>query len=266
MSEDNPIQKLHNLAETLGGIFKPYPKVGEHPIGYILVHTGNSEGPYDYDGIVNTLAPEFEAGDLQVESDCWSLDIDWAQITIPSDIDAAGFTNSTESPDEYYHQTALVSNTNYPPLSLRFYNAGNVVGKLTWDESKQAFDFQGGLTESAEKFMEVLTNVFRGELNTIAQKNLEKEISDFEVAIADAATSALDNSNTTYPTKRIYPIMQHFTYEHLPDYLQVASRPFCELADYVDRHLPDNPEKSVTLRKLLEAKDAAVRARISGEG
>lgn len=33
-----------------------------------------------------------------------------------------------------------------------------------------------------------------------------------------------------------------------------------ELADYIVKHLPRNPERSMALRKLLEAKDAAVRA------
>lgn len=58
------------------------------------------------------------------------------------------------------------------------------------------------------------------------------------------------------------PIMQFFSYAHLPPHLQQVSRPFCELADKV-LELPRNPERSVALRKLLEAKDAAVRALIA---
>lgn len=53
---------------------------------------------------------------------------------------------------------------------------------------------------------------------------------------------------------------QFFTYEHLPKELAEISSPFCNLAKHVIAVLPSNPEKSVTLRKLLEAKDAAVRA------
>lgn len=56
------------------------------------------------------------------------------------------------------------------------------------------------------------------------------------------------------------PILQFFTYGHLPPDLQKVSRPFCELAQDIVRDLPRNPERSTTLRKLLEAKDAAVRA------
>jgi hypothetical protein len=56
------------------------------------------------------------------------------------------------------------------------------------------------------------------------------------------------------------PILQFFTYDHLPPHLRAVSRPFCELAFEIVGSLPDNPERSTALRKLLEAKDAAVRA------
>lgn len=61
------------------------------------------------------------------------------------------------------------------------------------------------------------------------------------------------------------PILQFFDYEHLPLYLQEVSRPFCILARDVVCTVPRNPERTVCLRKLLEAKDAAVRARIYTE-
>lgn len=57
-------------------------------------------------------------------------------------------------------------------------------------------------------------------------------------------------------------IMQFFTYAHLPPHLQSASKPFYDLA-HVILCLPNNAERSVALRKLLEAKDAAVRAKVS---
>ena len=61
----------------------------------------------------------------------------------------------------------------------------------------------------------------------------------------------------------VNPIMQYFEYDHLPDHLQSISKPFCELAAWVYYDLPNNAEQSVALRKLLEAKDAAVRAALS---
>jgi hypothetical protein len=55
-------------------------------------------------------------------------------------------------------------------------------------------------------------------------------------------------------------MLQFFAYEHLPEPLRSASRPFCELARWVVLTLPNNPERTTALRKLLEAKDCAVRA------
>lgn len=62
------------------------------------------------------------------------------------------------------------------------------------------------------------------------------------------------------------PILQFFEYEHLPLHLQDVSRLFCDLAKKIDAELPHNPETSVALRKLLEAKDAAVRGRMFRDG
>lgn len=61
------------------------------------------------------------------------------------------------------------------------------------------------------------------------------------------------------------PIMQFFGYKHLPPPLQAISRPFFEIADCVHTELPDNPERAACLRKILEAKDCAVRAFIFGK-
>lgn len=56
------------------------------------------------------------------------------------------------------------------------------------------------------------------------------------------------------------PILQFFSWAHLPEHLRVASKPFGDLAQQLVESLPRNPERTVALRKLLEAKDAAVRA------
>jgi hypothetical protein len=58
-------------------------------------------------------------------------------------------------------------------------------------------------------------------------------------------------------------IMQFFAYGHLPAHLQEVSKPFGDLAEQIVSTLPRNPERTVALRKLLEAKDAAVRARLA---
>ncbi|MDO6799397.1 hypothetical protein [Shimia thalassica] len=56
------------------------------------------------------------------------------------------------------------------------------------------------------------------------------------------------------------PILKYFDYEHLPEHLQTASKPFGDLARQMDADLFDGPEKATGLRKLLEAKDCFVRA------
>lgn len=58
------------------------------------------------------------------------------------------------------------------------------------------------------------------------------------------------------------PILHFFHYSHLPPKLRETSRSFFILAAHVINTLPRNPERTVALRKLLEAKDAVVRANI----
>jgi hypothetical protein len=55
-------------------------------------------------------------------------------------------------------------------------------------------------------------------------------------------------------------LLQFFAYNHLPENLQKVSEPFAKLAGVLEAELPSNPEKTVAFRKLLEAKDCAVRA------
>lgn len=58
------------------------------------------------------------------------------------------------------------------------------------------------------------------------------------------------------------PLLQFFAYDHLRPELQEHSKPFGDLAKHLCETLPRNPERTVALRKLLEAKDCAVRARL----
>lgn len=57
-------------------------------------------------------------------------------------------------------------------------------------------------------------------------------------------------------------MMKWFAWEHLPDHLQQVSKSFGELADMICQSIEAGPERTVALRKLLEAKDAAVRAKL----
>lgn len=66
------------------------------------------------------------------------------------------------------------------------------------------------------------------------------------------------------PWQDRHPSVAHFgplfAYAHLPEHLQRISLPFAELAVGLLGLVPDGPELSVALRKLLESKDCAVRA------
>ena len=58
-------------------------------------------------------------------------------------------------------------------------------------------------------------------------------------------------------------LLQYFEYQHLPSHLQAIAQPFHTLAQAMTTMLDathDPAEVSVGLRKLLEAKDAFVRA------
>lgn len=61
-------------------------------------------------------------------------------------------------------------------------------------------------------------------------------------------------------------MLKWFEYKHLPETLQSMSRLFSDLAQAVCLAAESGPERTVALRKLLEAKDAAVRARLHPGG
>lgn len=63
-----------------------------------------------------------------------------------------------------------------------------------------------------------------------------------------------------------HPILRYFEYAHLKNQnLRDVSGAFRDIAFHIDEDLPDGPEKSTALRKLLESKDAAVRAALDIE-
>lgn len=55
-------------------------------------------------------------------------------------------------------------------------------------------------------------------------------------------------------------MLKWFAYDHLPQHLQSISKPFHDLASQIVNNIQGGAERTVALRKLLEAKDAAVRA------
>lgn len=59
-------------------------------------------------------------------------------------------------------------------------------------------------------------------------------------------------------------MLQFFKSDHLPDKLRGVSQKFSLLAGVIVEELPRNAERTVALRKLLEAKDCAVRSVLEG--
>jgi hypothetical protein len=56
--------------------------------------------------------------------------------------------------------------------------------------------------------------------------------------------------------------MRFFKYDHLPERLQAVSKPVGQLALKMRGELPECEETAEGLRKLLEAKDCFVRAKL----
>lgn len=59
--------------------------------------------------------------------------------------------------------------------------------------------------------------------------------------------------------------IKYFAYAHLPAKLQEVSKPICDIAQVYEAMLPEGPEKSAGMRKLLEAKDCFVRAALESK-
>lgn len=62
----------------------------------------------------------------------------------------------------------------------------------------------------------------------------------------------------------MHRLIRFFKHEHLPAYLQPAAHVCAGVADWIVHNIPDGPERTAGLRKLLEAKDCFVRAVLEG--
>lgn len=58
-------------------------------------------------------------------------------------------------------------------------------------------------------------------------------------------------------------IMQFFAYEHLADNTWLTGAAYSDVAKHIIAEMPQNPERIVALRKLLESRDAAMRAKVA---
>lgn len=88
---------------------------------------------------------------------------------------------------------------------------------------------------------------------------VELSKSDDEVT-KEATKRAADSRDAIQGNAPQEAILQFFAFGHLPGHLKEVSAPFGDLAARICNTVPRNAERTVALRKLLEAKDAAVRA------
>jgi len=61
-------------------------------------------------------------------------------------------------------------------------------------------------------------------------------------------------------------MLKWFVYDYLPEDLQAVSSQFAQIARNLAQNLEQGHERTVALRKLLEAKDAALRAKLHPGG
>lgn len=82
-----------------------------------------------------------------------------------------------------------------------------------------------------------------------------------KVAHVDTQTQLAKDSREAFSAMATSePIVKYFAYDHLPERLRIISQPFGDLALFMCQSLPRSAERAAGLRKLLEAKDCAVRA------
>lgn len=121
----------------------------------------------------------------------------------------------------------------------------------------QAFDRDGNILGAmeADSANEVLKELQKAHPHAAEYriKSLEERLNQDDAKARESVSPAASG-----PARD--RMLQFFTYTHLPEHLAKVSLPFCQLAEEICATLPGNPERTVALRKLLEAKDCAVRA------
>lgn len=102
--------------------------------------------------------------------------------------------------------------------------------------------------DNVKEWINMCSNNIRDNIN----ENIKIDLNIKEFLKEDEYKNMNDNS-----------IMRFFEYDHLPEQLQKISAPICDLAQELNRNMPESDEKEAGLRKLLEAKDCMVRASLS---
>lgn len=111
-----------------------------------------------------------------------------------------------------------------------------------------------------------------GTTETVEVDTSDAQGADHAGELIAAASSRPDDVDdwepVDYPATPPSPseqLLRFFTYEHLPPDLRPISQACADLATWMQATLPDGPEKTTGLRKLLEAKDCFVRAALPAD-
>jgi hypothetical protein len=123
-----------------------------------------------------------------------------------------------------------------------------------------------GLPTDADAVARLLPAILRAHGQNITGARFAK--ADGDGFSADHVDLLVPEPDAELNVERAAPehIMQFFAWAHLPPALAGVSAIFGQLAEVVVHMLPRSPERTVALRKLLEGKDAAVRARVAKGG
>jgi hypothetical protein len=131
---------------------------------------------------------------------------------------------------------------------------------------------QAAAPGNSAKLADLASDIRSVAASALRQREDEMEITGSPAEQVDisrvAATNAIHPAPIEFTTAQLVcdPILRYFHYAHLPMALRGTSMAFCALAASIIESIPRNAERTVALRKLLEAKDAAVRANIPDAG
>lgn len=139
-------------------------------------------------------------------------------------------------------------------------NGGNVVNGMPW-----SFEYKGhGITHENDQtyLIPTLEGIMKFTPNDMLITGVNSEIYPCKLDIFEKTYEPLPSGKHRQSES---DILKYFTYAHLPDALKEVSKPLSEIANMLDESLPNCAEKSAGMRKLLEAKDCFVRARMESK-
>ena len=117
------------------------------------------------------------------------------------------------------------------------------------------------LLERLQEELEELYVTINNQDHADTVENEAADVANFLLMIVDNYRRAKQQT-AVLPVKFDNPLLPFFEYQHLKTPLREISMPFKSMARTILSKCPKNSETDIALRKLLEAKDCAVRAKL----